>query len=135
MNKKIFIGFLLILLFIIVSGASYFFKGNHISEEMYYKGRSENWEVTTKILEQGKNNYENTTIIEYIGNGEIPKEISWKLEGNRFGTGGSNILNDGKLTKIEQLRDIEITLKEQYFITVEWNNNYKEDIIIYLEDH
>lgn len=135
MNKKLIIGFLLIVLIFIILGVAYLFKGNHISEETYYKGSTVNWKVTTKILEMGKNSYELTTVIEYIGNGEIPNEISWKLEGNRFGTGGKSLLNDGKLTKKEPLQDIELNFRKQQNITIEWNTNDKEDIILYLEDY
>lgn len=112
-----------------------FAKGEYISDKYIYYGNTENWKVTFTALETGESTYNLTTDIEYIGSNEEPKNISWELSNNQFGTGGNESLNNKKVIKKEPLEGISLKEVDKYNFVVEWNNDFKEKITLNLKDN
>lgn len=131
MKKKLIVGILIIIIVLVVVNL---INSNHISEERHYSGNSNNWSVEVNILKVGES-YEQTTVIEYIGNQKIADQISWEFDGNWYGTGGKQKLYDKKITKKDLLSDVKLKFDEQYTIIIEWNTDNKENIILSLKDN
>ncbi|MCM3443629.1 hypothetical protein [Metabacillus halosaccharovorans] len=110
--------------------ASTIYKGDYKSEEYHFEGKSENWNVSAKIVETGAETYSLNTEISYLYEGDIPERVKWVLNGNKFGTGGEQSLTEGRIVKKEPLREIIITENDKITFSIEWNNQSEENIVL-----
>ncbi|MCM3444177.1 hypothetical protein AB3Z07_27035 (plasmid) [Metabacillus halosaccharovorans] len=110
--------------------ASTIYKGDYRSEEYHFEGKSENWNVSAKMVETGDEAYSLTTEISYLYEEDAPERVKWLLNGNKFGTGGEQSLTKGRIVKKEPLRELIITENDKITFSIEWNNQSEENIIL-----